>query len=105
MISVSTVSCETGNDTQDKIFLLSDKEAKKYVALGEKTCQPTRYAEARGAKGSTSSDNCLWWLRTGGKMASYAAFVNRKGEVTVAGIAVQHTTVGIRPAMWIDLGA
>ena len=104
MISMSTVSCETGNDTQDKIFLLSVEEAEKYVSSGEKTCQPTRYAEARGAMGSDSSDNCPWWLRTGGKMGSYAVFVDRKGAVVTTGIAVQNITVGVRPAMWIDFG-
>ena len=74
---------EGGNDTKDKVFLLSESEvydtteAESYgFVKGYNTCDEGRrsksstYAKAMGAysdRSSTYSGNCWWWLRSPGK--------------------------------------
>lgn len=62
-----------GNITNDKVFLLSIDEVKKYFSKNElRRCAPTAYAEAQGAKGCSTYKTksgeaaCNWWLRSPG---------------------------------------
>ena len=90
---------DPGNDTRDKIFLLSIDEVNKYFASDEtKICVPTAYANANGSNVS----NCLWWLRSPAKDQDNAAVVSTTGVVCCGGLGEQNY-VCIRPAMWIKL--
>ena len=94
-----------GNNTQDKLFLLSMVEAQTYFSSDEdRLCTPTAYAKAQGASAGTA---CGWWLRSPGSSTNgdYAAYVDNSGKVNQYGMHVSAVNFGIRPAMWIDLAA
>lgn len=96
-----------GNNTQDKIFLLSYAEAWKYFADdASRKCAPTEYAVAQG--GYTSSSDFvdgkatgLWWLRSPGGYQNYAARVRDDGSRNHLNVNFTHAVV--RPAFWINL--
>ena len=90
---------EGGNDTEDKIFLLSIAEAREYFADDEdRKVHATKYADDNGAFETTAS---WWWLRTHGLMYS-AAYVYIDGRVMTDGIGVISEDGGVRPAMIIN---
>ena len=99
-------STDPGNDTTDKIFLLSIDEANEYLnSDAERMCAPTAYAKAQGA--STSSKfkvdgeaSCWWWLRSPGDAQLFAAYVYNDGGV---GDSVDNAYGCVRPAFWINL--
>ena len=110
-IPTVTVTAETnsdwdsvgGKDTQDRVFLLSISEATKYFSSeSERKCKPSTYAQAHGC--NVESSFCWWWLRTSGWVQEGAADVNNSG-VILSGFFVDYNHAGIRPALWIDLGA
>lgn len=76
-----------GNDTTDKIFLLSMNEYLAFV--GEES--------EIGATGE------FWWLRTNGVDQRQYAVVNPEGNVGPSGLRLQTDGIGVRPAMWISL--
>ncbi|MBQ4074171.1 MAG: TIR domain-containing protein [Clostridia bacterium] len=116
-------STEPGNDTQDKIFLLSITEAEKYFSSDSAMkCKPTAYAEKQGVNTSaavyadignayaekqvvkTNSDvYCWWWLRSPGDHQLLAAYVYSHGGVRRYGGSVNTNDYAVRPALWIDL--
>ena len=99
--------CETnqGNETQDKVFLLSIKEAEKYfVSSNERVCKPTAYAEGNGAY-TKKEFGCQWWLRSNGDKQKCAATVFHGGSLCVGGQMVDSYFHGVRPALWIDLNS
>ena len=114
-----------GNDTTDKIFLLSIVEAENYFTNNEnRQTDATRYAVRQGAfvYGSesterTSDNSCTdtycysqWWLRSPGNDADYVATITDKGEILYGngslinsnGDKVDCQNFGIRPAFWIQ---
>ena len=100
---------DPGNDTNDKIFLLSISEVNRYFDSDEaRRCVPTAYAKANGAytngnytKGGAGT--CWWWLRSPGRYQYYAAGVDRDGSVSCSGSDVDYDFGCVRPAMWITL--
>ena len=97
-----------GNNTQDRIFLLSYAEANNYFDSDKaRLCQPTAYAKSQGVGVSfDGSDNCLWWLRSPGFTQYFVAYVRRDGSLD--GSLNNYTHAGrsnapVRPAMWINL--
>ena len=80
-----------GNDTQDKVFLLSYAEANKYFGVTydnsnnmKSRVAPTAYAIAQGAyidsDDKADDDNDIgWWLRSPGTYQECAAHVNADG--------------------------
>jgi hypothetical protein len=96
---------EAGDNTQDKIFLLSISEAEDYFDSDEaRECKATEYAIAEGCWTSTSDDycgNCWWWLRSPGCSQSSAAGVNGVGSIS--DYDVNYGFCAIRPAMWIEI--
>lgn len=92
-----------GNATNDKVFLLSIKEVKKYFDSDKaRVTQGTQYAYAQGAH-EASSGNCWWWLRTSGSWSSYAASVYNDGDVGTTGGSVTSSDRAVRPALWLSL--
>ncbi len=95
-----------GNDTQDKIFLLSIDEANEYFdSDAERECQYTDYVMAQGAR--VKYDNCFWWLRSPGYYQNDAAYVYSNGRIysyiDSNGYSVVYSSHSVRPAMWIEL--
>ncbi len=96
-------------ETEDKIFLLSWKDAQRWFRTGaSRAVCPTDYAVNRLA--FTSKTATLngrgageWWLRSPGSESAEAACVSAHGEFESA--SVSNDTVCIRPVMWIDYTA
>lgn len=98
-----TSRIEQGNDTRDKVFLLSKGEAERYFTEDtERKCRTSRAAE--GSEILTSDLYCWWWTRTVGQHDGNAFCVHPRGNVIPGGTALDLPYVGVRPAMWIDLG-
>ncbi len=108
-----------GDDTQDKVFLLSYAEAKRYLdavfdgdphpygGVKKSRVIPTAYAISQGAWESksekTESDMPAgyWWLRSPGGSRNMVAYVQANGCVRDR----QSDSKGIlvRPAIWLNL--
>lgn len=79
----SSNNIEAGNDTVDKIFVLSFYEANRYFASTEKR-----------------SMKDWWWLRTPGTQADRATIVTEGGYLLATGKDVDKIG-GVRPAIWV----
>ena len=95
-------SADTGNSTQDQVFLLSIQEVNKYshLLLAVRQSQATVYAMSQG--GSFSDCRTWWWLRSPAS-TNYASYVRTDGYVSYYGTSVSVESVGVRPAMWVSL--
>lgn len=104
-----------GNDTQDKVFLLSIDEVKKYFSSGEeRICGTTDYAKAQGTHThlyytASGKLTCVWWLRSPGEDQQKAAGVDFHGYIRAigdylggSGICVYGDEYAVRPALWIN---
>ena len=96
-------STSGGNDTQDKVFLLSYAEANKYLGVTyddskntKSLVAPTAYAVKNGAWAAG-----WWWLRSPGDALYYAADVSPDGSLSNGSVNSGDDVV--RPAFWIDL--
>ena len=101
-------STNPGNDTKDKVFLLSITETEKYFSSDDdRMCVPTAYAIEQGAYTSSSytkdgKATCLWWMRSPGYNNDAAARVDEDGVIGDYGYLVGNSVVCVRPAMWIE---
>ncbi len=94
-----------GNDTEDKLFLLSEDEFFKYcVPNGIAWAYVTLYAAAQGAYRDLTVNTGLWWLRTPGISQGRAAFVDASGNIQYYGEICEAEIYCLRPAMWVDVG-
>ena len=92
----------SGNSTQDKVFLISINELHKYLVDSEMLMGvPTEYAAAQGL--DVHKNACAYGLRTPGKIQSYVALVDRGGNLDESGKGVLLNFEGVRPAFWIDI--
>ena len=103
-----------GNNTQDKVFLLSYAEANKYFGVTynnssntKSRVAPTAYAIAQGT-GKNSSyktadgiDAGWWRLRSPGVSQYDAAYVSTDGSLYANRVNVGSGSV--RPALWVNL--
>ena len=127
MISLVTVGADKnpdrktnpGNDTKDKVFLLSITEANKYFSSDDaRRCTPTAYAKANGDYDYSGLDFWWWWLRTPGYASNEATLVDQNGHVYNYGCfgiyydtfyfpggMVSNDLCAVRPALWIDSGS
>ena len=112
-------STEGGNDTQDKVFLLSYAEAHRYLeveywevsgSLGNTKSRvaPTAYAVKNGAIKSDDYRTAdgeaagFWWLRSLGHEPDFVARVSPFGCLYSS---YAHDDINaVRPALWIELG-
>ena len=106
-------SRDPGNDTEDKVFVLSILEAKKYFHNDEaRKCTPTAYAIANYNKKNRQpihntkdgTATCNWWLRepAGFNYNVNSAYVSSGGDVNIYGQSVGFEDF-VRPALWINL--
>lgn len=105
-----------GNNTQDKVFLLSYAEANKYFGVTydnssntKSRVVPTAYAIAQGEwtspsnKTADGTDAGWWWLRSPGYSQSRAADVNTDGSLYSSSVSLDSGSV--RPALWVNIEA
>ena len=109
-------STSGGNNTQDKVFLLSYAESNKYFGVTydnssntKSRVAPTAYAIAQGAwtdsfdKTADRADAGHWWLRSPGNYRDYAASVYTNGSLF--GANVDANSGSVRPALWVNIEA
>lgn len=107
-------STSGGNNTQDKVFLLSYAEANKYMGVTyddskntKSMVSPTAYAIKQGAftysshKTADGAAAGWWWLRSPGDYQSDAVLVSPVGSLDRYGVSGDGACV--RPALWINL--
>ena len=93
-----------GNDTKDKVFLLSIDEAKAYLSSTvERVCIATKYAESQGSQLESLTRSCRWWLRSPGSTLYTASFVKVDGFILQLGTPVSVEKRSVRPAVWVEL--
>lgn len=93
-----------GNDTEDKVFLLSNEEVTRYLpGDDERKAESTSQALLDGVNMSISYGTSWWWLRTPGNAEDGAMVVTPRGEISEFGHDVISGTGGVRLAIWIDL--
>lgn len=102
------------NDSEDKVFLLSYREANRYLNVTynkdniKARVAPTAYALAQDARTNDSYKTedgetvGVWWLRSPGMSTFYAGVINYVGSQK------NHQTVDtgdilVRPALWLNL--
>lgn len=91
-----------GNDTYDKVFLLSEEEAEKYFVGNEKRkLVPTEMALRKEININPNERGSWWWLRNMGAESNMAAVVTVKGEIDWKGENVQKRSGAVRPAIWV----
>ncbi len=94
---------DPGNDTQDKVFLLSIAEVQRYLPTNEqRRCMPTPRARQEGAETERYA-GCSWWLRTPGYNEGDAAIIGPEGYIDETGDNVSFRGVGVRPAVVLRL--
>ena len=99
-----------GEDTDDKIFLLSIDEANNSGYFSSNTarkCVPTDYAIAQGAYTNSNytvdgKATCCWWLRSPGYDGTCAADVYID-DVVYIGDSVRDASYCVRPAFNLNL--
>ncbi len=93
-----------GNDTEDRVFLLSIAEVLQYFDDKEiMVAFATQYAKNNGAGQNQEIGSSAWWMRSPGVTLSHAAYVYVNGGVNSVGADTNYSTVTVRPALWIDL--
>ena len=92
-----------GNDTEDKVFLLSEKEAETLFSdEEERIAKATEYAEKSGVY-VNKEKAAWWWLRSPGYDGSSAAGVYSSGWVCGSGGDICNGSDGVRPALHLNL--
>lgn len=107
-------STNGGNNTQDKVFLLSYAEANKYFGVTydnssntKSRVAPTAYAIAQGgwtspSKKTADGTAAGWWLlRSPGYYQRYAAYVSSDGSLRDQN--VDYGSASVRPALWVNI--
>ena len=93
---------DPGNATQDKIFLPSALEVKKYFTSNkDRLCCATSYAHSRGA--FISDGYTYWQLRTPGCREKLVCYVVNNGSISCYGERLGTIGEAIRPAMWVEI--
>lgn len=105
-----------GNDTTDKIFILSFSEVSgKYGfrtvedldSYGDydeaKKCDMTNYAYAFTDSSTDEREDCYWWIRNPGDYSYQAVISGENGRVLGYGNGVNASQPAVRPALYLNL--
>lgn len=95
-----------GEDTTDKVYLLSEAEFNKYFSDDTISGQATTtlYAAQRGATAEFKNRAVIWWLRSPG-INTYFQGVTRNGDICEGGYMSSDATIGIRPVIVVPKSA
>ena len=106
----SSYSCDGGPDTEDKVFLLSYREAFQtyFPNREDRLCAPTEVAKAHGVfhtenEAVADGAGCSWWLRSPADALCNALEVEYDGSEMFSNI--HFNTTAVRPALWVDLNS
>ena len=92
-----------GNNTEDKVFLLSIGEVENFfINNEERKAKSTKYAEKKGIF-MDHERYAGWWLRSPGDDSFSAAVVYDGGWISWIGDDVDSSYEGVRPALWLNL--
>ena len=95
---------EGGEDTEDRIFLLSLEEADRYFEDDEdRRAFPTEYAIAKHAYMNSDLGTVWWWLRSPGDYRVNAAGVFADGSLRLTGGSVSFDRDAVRPALRLKI--
>lgn len=93
-----------GNDTTDKVFLLSIDETSKYLSDKiVRKAEATDYAKDKGIFVSEENGKSWWWMRSPGSDNLCASCMGNDGFVHGDGQMIEDRTCGVRPAMWVNI--
>lgn len=108
----STYRTDGGNDTEDKIYLLSIDEAQnigygfnKNFSVSSKTRSVTNTAYVNDKSGIGYVNKAdTWWLRSPGKYSYWGTFVGRAdGYGYEMGFSVTDSNIAVRPVLHLNL--
>ena len=99
-----------GNDTEDRVFLLSTEEASRlFDSDRARQAIATEYAVQRGVRIIEKPEDqvhvkgtAMWWLRDPGDTQEFAANVMSWGYVIDTGQVVDSKELAVRPVIWIQ---
>ena len=101
-----TTSVDPGNETTDKVFVLSAVETSYYLPTDlVRRCRPTAYALANGVMDYDGF--CWWWTRTPGATSSQVVCVNDDGAIgrgKYAGYDMYYSKYAVRPSIRVRIG-
>ena len=93
---------DNGEDTIDRIFLLSHREAFFYCQPSTiLQAKPTKYAVSIGIYTNRENGNCAWVLRTTVLSGKGVSGINSRGNASSD--KPDNRQWAIRPALWLDL--
>lgn len=94
-----------GNDTYDKVYLLSPSEVKTYFRTdAERMCYATAYAKTRGSCWIDSRwGTSWWWLRGVGEFTTDACNVSCDGSIDYKDGTINGKYAVVRPVIWIEV--
>ena len=104
------------SDTYDRIFLLSIEEVARYFGdsgqlsdflsmdVNDQTLYPLHFIDDiyNSRRIAANTNNAGWWLRSNG-WRHHMAFVGADGMVAVEGGYPISESLGVRPALWLNL--
>ncbi len=95
---------DAGNETEDRVFLLSAPEVEQYLTEETAQCQATAYTLAEGGS-SGKNGNSWWFLRTPGSEQKMVMIIKTDGTMNTGGAVPDGKGAsGVnRPAIWVDL--
>ncbi len=94
---------QSGEDTVDKVFLLSVDEFESLVPEEYRCCLVTDYAWRNNVCRYSPDNYCDWFLRTPGTSERVVVYVTYNGAAYTPGHDVSFGVSGLRPAMWINI--
>jgi len=103
---------EGGNDTQDKVYLLSIEEVMHYFNIPEPAemfydhlyAVATEYAAGKGVWLELEhSKRCWWWMRSPGGNDMNASEAGSAGYFSLNGSIATCTERGVRPVIWVKV--
>ena len=95
---------DAGNDTQDRVWLMSAKEALTYFDTdAERIACPTEWGVNHGCRPSGDAGACFWVLRTPGRNQENISAVNWDGEVSCDSDYAVYSGFTIRPMIAVRL--
>ena len=91
------------NDTEDKVFLLSYDEIRKYLVSDvERSCRATPYAISKHIN-TDDYGNAEWWLRTLEEDEDDVMIIESDGDISMWGTIPHGDYTAVRPAIWVSI--
>ena len=93
-------------ETRDRVFLLSEREVRKYLPSRASRKAGGSNAAVEGEPAlflSELTDTAFWWLRSPGDEDYCAQTVGAEGSVASGGYLVSRPDIGVRPAVWMKV--